>query len=184
MEFKESGLIFKFGEQWEVTQLDTEKDYANVCNKIPGTKSIDFIGINKSEDMLVLIEVKGFRGYGKQNSIQNRLSGKQDDIIIEIAQKVRDSLAVILGGCRNSTNQTELWKACIKHIKDNKKVRIIAWLEIDESTEVMLRRAKVQMSIRRKELRKILLWLTSDIDILNTKSYNNEINGISVAISL
>lgn len=38
------------------------------------------------------------------------------------------------------------------------------------------------MSTRRKELRKRLTWLTSDVDILNTRAYNNELEGMEVSL--
>lgn len=74
------------------------------------------------------------------------------------------------------------WKKFSGHIGNNGKLQIIAWLEIDTPTATMLDRAKVTMSVKRKELRKKLLWLTSDIDVLNTRSYQDEWKGIRVAV--
>lgn len=181
-EFKESGLVFKFDEQWTVYQLDKEADYRKVSDKVPGTKCIDFIAFDRSSGVLLFIEAKGFRGYGSRASVQDRLIGRADDITIEIAQKVRDSLGVVLGGARNSTHLCDLWQECAKHMSVNGRVQVVAWLELDASTEVMLERAKANMSTRRKELRKRLLWLTSEVDILNTKSYSNELRGVQVVI--
>ena len=96
-EFKESGLLFRFSEKWDVYQLDTEADYRNkIAKQIPETRSIDFIGFNETEGTLLFVEVKSFRGYGDRKNMR-RLSGEEDDLTIEIAQKVRDSLATIIG---------------------------------------------------------------------------------------
>lgn len=54
----------------------------------------------------------------------------------------------------------------------------VTWVELDISTENLLRRAKTNMSAKWKELRKRLTWLTSNVDILNTRAYNNELEGM------
>ncbi|MBD3589518.1 hypothetical protein [Bacteroides sp. GM023] len=179
-EFKESGLIFRFDDRWEVYQLDEEADYRQkICKQIPETRCIDFIGFNEADKILLFIEVKGFRGYGDKKNVQ-RLTGEKDDITVEIAQKVKDSLATIIGGARNSTNLPDVWKNHVEHLIENGNLKVIAWVELDVSTENLLRRAKTNMSTKRKELRKRLTWLTSDVDILNTRAYNNELEGIKV----
>lgn len=179
-EFKESGLIFRFDDRWEVYQLDEEADYRQkICKQIPETRCIDFIGFNEADKILLFIEIKGFRGYGDKKNVQ-RLTGEKDDITVEIAQKVKDSLATIIGGARNSTNLPDVWKNHVEHLIENGNLKVIAWVELDVSTENLLRRAKTNMSTKRKELRKRLTWLTSDVDILNTRAYNNELEGIKV----
>lgn len=181
-EFKESGLVFRFDDRWEVYQLDEEADYRQkICKQIPETRCIDFIGFNDADKILLFIEVKGFRGYGDKKNVQ-RLTGEKDDITVEIAQKVKDSLATIIGGARNSTNLPDVWKSHVEHLNDNGNLKVIAWVELDVSTENLLRRAKTNMSTRRKELRKRLTWLTSDVDILNTRAYNNELEGMEVSL--
>ncbi|MCG0318403.1 hypothetical protein [Phocaeicola vulgatus] len=181
-EFNESGLLFRFSNQWEVFQLDKEADYRDkICKKVPETKSIDFIGFNESQKILLFVEVKSFRGYGNRTNIQ-RLTGENDDISIEVAQKVRDSLATIIGGARHSTNLPDKWKKYIEHLKDEKNLKVIAWVELDVSTTNLLERANFKISAKRNELRKRLTWLTSDVQILNTKNYNNELEGMEVAL--
>lgn len=54
-EYNESGLLFRFGDQWEVYQLDKEADYREkICKQVPETKSIDFIGFNETDNILFL----------------------------------------------------------------------------------------------------------------------------------
>ena len=53
---------------------------------------------------------------------------------------------------------------------------------MDVSTENLLKRANFNIGTRRNALRKRLTWLTSDIQILNTKSYNNELEGMEVSV--
>lgn len=97
-------------------KLITEK---KICKKVPETKSIDFVGFNESKNILLFIEVKSFRGYGDRTNIQ-RLTGENDDITVEVAQKVRDSLAAIIGGARHSTNLPDKWKKYIDHLNKEK----------------------------------------------------------------
>ena len=181
-EFNESGLLFRFSDQWEVYQLDKEADYREkICKKVPETKSIDFIGFNDSKRLLLFVEVKAFRGYANRKNRQ-RLTGESDDISVEVAQKVRDSLATIVGGARHSTNMPDKWKKYIEHLNNEKDLKVIAWVELDVSTENLLKRANFKISIKRNELRKRLTWLTSDVQILNTKNYNNELEGMEVQL--
>lgn len=180
-EFDESGLTFRFDDRWDVYHLDEEADYRNrIAKMLPGTKCVDFVGYDKESRLLLLMEVKGFRGYGMQDSVRERLLGTTDDITVEIAQKVRDSLAVIVGGARNSTFLSEVWKRQMEHLGHGGTLKIIAWIEVDESTEVLLARAKVNMSTKRKMLRNRLKWLTSDVEILNVGRRRGELAGMEV----
>lgn len=111
-----------------------------------------------------------------------RLTGENDDITVEIAQKVRDSLATIVGGARNSTHLPDVWKKHVAHLNKKGTLRVIAWVELDVSTENLLQRAKMNMSVKRKELRKRLIWLTSDVDILNTCNYAYQLEGMEVSL--
>lgn len=110
------------------------------------------------------------------------MTGENDDISVEVAQKVRDSLATIVGGARHSTNMPDKWKKYIEHLNNEKDLKVIAWVELDVSTANLLERANFKISIKRNELRKRLTWLTSDVQILNTQNYNNELEGMEVQL--
>ena len=180
-EFEESGLTFRFDDRWNAWHLDEEADYRNrIARVLPGTKCVDFVGYDKESRLLLMMEVKSFRGYGRQDSVQKRLLGTADDITLEIAQKVKDSLAVIAGGARNSTILAEEWKRYMEHVVCGGTLKIVAWIEVDESTEVMLARAKMNMSTRRKMLRNRLKWLTSNVEIFNVKSNGDMMAGLDV----
>ena len=59
-------------------------------------------------------------------------------------------------------------------------MKVIAWVELDVSIENLLARTKINMHTRRHELGKRLTWLTSDVQIMNTKKYDNETIGMEV----
>jgi hypothetical protein len=89
-------------------------------------------------------------------------------------------LAVLIGGARHSTHLPDNWKKCIDHLNKDKALKVIAWVEMDISTANLLKRANVNMSTRRNELRKRLTWLTSDVQILNIQNYHSELEGMEV----
>lgn len=107
----------------------------------------------------------------------------KDDITVEIAQKVRDSLAILMGGARCSTNKANIWKEYVNHLNEGGQLKIVAWVELDVSTENLLQRAKVNIYTRKRELRKRLTGLTSDVQILNTRNYKNEVKGLHVQLT-
>lgn len=182
MEFIESDLKFVFDEQqWDfITQFDIEKDYTKVKNSLSETKAIDFLGIQSNR--LYLFEIKGFRGYGDQESVQKRLAKDAEDLTTEIAQKVRDTLACLLGGARNSTNQSDNWQKCCEIIaKNNHKLIVVAWIEEDIKNKIIEKRKKVKNSIRQDKLKQKLSWLTKHIFIVNTKT-DVDIAGFSVSL--
>jgi hypothetical protein len=183
MEFTESGLRFVFDEtKWSIiTPFDLEKDYQNVKNSLSGTKSVDFIGTGK--DTTCLFEIKSFRGYRDQESVQGRLANGADDLTTEVAQKVRDTLSCLLAGARNSTNKNQEWKKICNTIMDAKHQRllIIAWVEEDFETNTSQKRIKVKMGIRKEKLKKKLSWLSKRVFIMNIKEYNGYFDGLSVS---
>ena len=130
---------------------------------------------------MLFMEVKGFRGYGNKQNLQ-RLTGEHDDLTAEIAQKVRDSLSVLMGGARNSTHKSEVWQHYVNYLRKNGELKVVAWVELDVSTEVLLERSKVNMSVRRKVLRKRLTWLTSDVQVMNTRNCHDELPGVTVGL--
>lgn len=182
MEFIESGLKFVFDEkQWDIiTQFDSETDYKKVKNNLEGTKSIDFLGT--TDDKIYFFEMKGFRGFQDQRSVQERLSDNAEDLTTEIAQKVRDTLACLLGGARNSTNKSDTWQKCCEIITEsNKRLIVIAWIEEDMPNETVKKRLKTKNTVRRDKLAKKLSWLTKRVLIMNSKT-GDEIPGLSVSL--
>lgn len=181
MVFIESGLKFEFDDKkWLIIeQFDIQTDYDKVKNKVQGTKSVDFIGINN--DAAYLFEVKGLRGYADQQATRDRLADNAEELTSEIAQKVRDTLSCLMAGARNSTNQNESWTTLSHAIMDNKKkLLVIAWVEEDSASKVIQKRLKSKGIARRDKLKSKLSWLTSRVDFTNVKAYSNEIDGLKI----
>lgn len=162
MVFEESHLRFNFhDEEWDhLVKYDEEKDYRKLGNSIPGTKGVDFIGI--SREIIYFIEVKNYRGY----RLESKPKIAELDIIV--AQKVRDTLAGLLGGIRNSTHKKEIWSKHLAHVGDKKKqLNILLWMEEDNPNEG---RQKVYKNILGKNLKRRMSWLSSRIIIVDKTS--------------
>jgi len=154
--------------------LDEHRDYRKHIGKLDGTKAVDFVGLYDNE-VLYFIEVKDFRGHRIENK-ERLLKGKlpscqlvngecQFDkgclsLPIELAQKVRDSIACIIGSCRTSS-EPEVWLPyanCLCH----QKIKVILWLEHDLPDYPLLRK-KAMASISTKIFKQKLKWLTAKV---------------------
>jgi hypothetical protein len=137
----EGKLRFEFESQWRVARYDGDEKtapahafYQNQVSRLPGTKAVDFVGILVGEGGY-LIEVKDFRGYRVQN--KKRLSSR--DLAIEVAQKVRDTIAGLVGAVRNETNPSILTESGLLLFKKSETVRIVLWLEDDAANAILPR---------------------------------------------
>lgn len=165
--FEEGNLAFDFGSSWQdsVIKFDEHSDYHKIANSIEQTKGVDFLGIWRGE--LAFIEVKDFRGY----RIQNKERLKTGELLSEVGQKVRDSIACIMGASRTS-HEREIWqpyKTVLCH--GNGRLRIILWLEQDQSRP----RDAIRYDILRKKLKSRLQWLGVTINVyaLHQSTSNN-----------
>jgi len=161
---EEGRLAFEFGERWNVFKLDKHRYYQKRMEKLDETKAVDFLAI-LDEAELYLIEIKDFRGHRIEN--KNRLT--EGRLAIECAQKVRDSLACIIGASRNSSDYKH-WRPYQKLLCDrNRKIKIILWLEYDLPINYR-QRQKINASISSKVIKQKLIWLTNYILVCNTDS--------------
>ena len=152
---QEEDLVFEFGEQWNVFEFDDHHDYITGIRKIPETKAVDFLAIFNETD-LFFIEVKDFRGY----RIENRERLFKGELSIELAQKVRDSVACIIGSYRCSS-VSEHWKPYAKLLHNRKSpVKVVLWLEQNLPPFYPRLRQKAMASTRTKVFKQKLTWLT------------------------
>ncbi|MBK7873482.1 MAG: hypothetical protein IPJ74_23865 [Saprospiraceae bacterium] len=167
MIFEESRLCFDFDdENWShLLKYDESKDYENLSEAIDDTKAVDFTGVLKNE-ILSLIEVKNFRGYRIENI--PRIS----ELDLEIAQKVRDTLAGVIGGVRNSTHAKQTWQKYLQFLQDeNKPIHVVLWLEEDApprlSPEKSNRKIAAKGGSINARLKKRLGWLNAKVIVAN-----------------
>jgi len=167
MTYTESELQFEFDDQqWDkLLAFDKTKDFQNAQESLPSTKGVDFIGINEGS-ALVFIEVKNFCGHRIEN--KPRIEKGEDPLWLEVAQKMRDAMSVIIGGTRNSTHQKEIWTTYFDYLKsESKSLHFILWFEQDlplSNFKAKKKWDRNEYSLR-KRLKKSLRWLSSKVDI-------------------
>jgi hypothetical protein len=160
MDFEEGCLRFSFGNEWRVIKYDDSPVYREHISKLPETKAVDFIGLHAGD--LFLIEVKDLRGFRIQN--QARLTS--GDLAIEVGQKVRDTLAGIIGAYRTAS-EPETWQDFANLLTNRaKKIKVIVWLEYDQPIHHRDRQ-KVEAGVEGNLIKKHLRWLTAQVIVCN-----------------
>ena len=166
----ESNMRFSFdASKWaSLMQYDVETDYKKMKDVVQETKAVDFIGILEGE-ILSFIEVKNFRGHRIEN--KPRLGGTDDPLELEVAQKVRDTIAGIIGAARNSTHLQENWTKYSNFLLHQKKIiHVILWLEEDNilvPTIMRTKRERARGGTLIQRLRQNMNWLTPYIFVSN-----------------
>lgn len=127
MQVYDEGLLrFEFPENWEFRKLDETSFFRKRFQSFAkepggkGSKSVDFVGYDPGQIELWLIEVKDYRVEPRR---------KSTDLLLEIAQKVRDSLACIhaMASLAGGDNKEFAKRALRKH-----RLRVVLHLEQPE----------------------------------------------------
>jgi len=188
-EFIEGRLRFRFGDTWRVEQYDKHSDYRNGIQKLKtltgtlmtkhdikcDTRAVDFVGM--CETVLLFIEVTDIRGH--------RIETKQQvgkPLAREVAIKVRDTIAGIIGAHRTSSTP-ETWRPLAKALTDNdKKIMILLWLEEDGRfpSIVEYQRHQARRSVLTQELKRCLRWLSSYALVVNLRSYQETLSDVQI----
>ena len=157
--FKEGNQKFIFKSSWDkVLQFDKITDYKNISNKVTCTKGVDFLGIFQGKKICFL-EIKDFRKELKKSEKLENV----DSLCINVAQKIKDTLAVILVGSRNSTNENEFFKKILKNfINSNTKIFCILHLETNN---------KLNLTTYQNKLKEKLGWLSCKVLVVNKDTF-------------
>lgn len=181
MEIREGNITFSFDEQFwsDLRTFDkANPDYAKM-EKLNNTKAIDILGCHATYG-LCLIEIKDFRS----SRIENRNRLKKLELFEEVGQKVKDSLACILAGARNSTNHLVYWNRQVNLIKNpDLRVNVLLWLEEDANVTFGEPTGKANMSIYINVLKKKVSWLTKKVKILNSRKRDN-LDTLNISVTL
>ncbi len=177
----EKRLAFNFGSSWQHAQkydeqpihvLGLQRMNGNlVCENCQenarcveckselkiGTKAVDIVASHG--DQVYLIEVKDFRRY----RIENKRRLRDGDLALEVARKVRDTVAGLVGVLH--TGDAAAWRPLVAQIF-KKAPTVVLWLEEDISQKRVKERGHPAMPVADK-LRGYLRWLTTDVRIVN-----------------
>ncbi|MCU0445483.1 MAG: hypothetical protein MUE85_11245 [Microscillaceae bacterium] len=162
--FEESNIRFIFSEEYNLLKSDGEVNFEKVKQYLLNTKDIDFIGLFMNEKVF-LMEVKNFCG----------VPGEEIEMLCnEVAQKLRDTIAIIVGASRNTTNNPDFWQKLHQSMgKANKEIIYVFWLEED-----LIPRQRDRMSTIAAKLKQKCKWLTTRISVQSIS--NNSLPGLTV----
>ncbi len=173
MELQEDNLLFKFSDKhWSCVLKYDERDerrrpilseYRKLHDST-GAKAVDFMGILEQR-FLVLLEIKDFRSHETENKVRV-ISG---ELSTEIATKVRDTIAAIVGANRTSeTKESDCFKQYFSLLASLKKeIYVILWCEGEFSKQF-----KAANYNQIKELKEKLSWLTKKVYVSNRADNN------------
>lgn len=125
-QFDEQALHFAFDDAWRVIKYDDEPAYRAGIEKLDRTSAVDFVARHVADKRLFFIEVKDFRGY----RIQNKERVSDGSLADEVAYKVRDTLAGMIGAQRCRPDEA-IWRELVRALEHGKEIRVILWLEED-----------------------------------------------------
>jgi hypothetical protein len=181
-DFTEGGIRFKFSDAvWSNVLFYDERDdqkrpilpELEKINRATGASSVEFIGILQAE-RLVFMEVKDFR----QHRIENKARLSSNELAVEIAVKVKDTIAGIVGGARLSTHQRVLFKEFVRYLNSEKKIiEVVLWLEEDARglpSTILEKRNRAGNFNLSKQLKEKLNWLTHQVVVMNKKKNGYE----------
>jgi hypothetical protein len=181
-------LVFEFPDDWETLKYD-QKDgfYDKSVQKCQGTKAIDFLVLENNRQLW--IEVKNFRGDAAANQL--RLSPTENDvpglvdtrnfveekqwkdqitvsrkkvfIADEIAQKVRDTCAGVLGATLRDVPEFQPFSIALQN---KLPVHIILFLQQDEERDQAVDFRGMAQRIADK-IRQQLGFMNATVEVIN-----------------
>jgi hypothetical protein len=168
------GLVsFEFDEGWEVIEKwDECSAHTEGVGKLSGSKAVDFVGVHRGQ--LYLIEVKDFRG----SFIENK-ERQVEELPLEIGQKVRDSLAGLVG--RHQRDCGPAWiDPLVRCLLERKRpVWVVAWLaEEDRRPSQPDRKREQWRATRLDRLKQKLSWLTRHVEVASP--FESRVPGVVV----
>jgi hypothetical protein len=169
---------FEFDDEtafWKwVLYADTNSDFLKVKKAVRGTKSSDFIGIylaNNRNDA-VSIEIKYYAD-------ELNLPEADNQIMEALAQKVRDTMACMLGGSRNSTHYRANYVEWIEAAQ-NSNARLYTAFFVDFLKSWSVNKTKTTQGIFLRTLKQKLSWLTGNIILMDSSNYKDFFQGLEV----
>lgn len=145
---REGKIKFEFSDDWLVCKLDDHSVYRSGLEKLKGSSAVDFICCLPGRK-ISFVEIKDYRGHG----IESKKKFKSG-LWIKMAQKVRDSVALIAAARRRSLAGD--WTTFAETLSDKgNRLNALLWIEADPAYRVPKRQRQQGMS----KLDSYLSWL-------------------------
>ncbi len=164
--FEESYLHFEFDDSFELIASDGNPNFEKIKQHLQGTKDTDFLGF-KGEHIL-FFEVKNFRGVPNENA---------EVLTEEVAQKLRDTVAIAIRAVRNTTHDDIFWTKLYKALGNSEKqIFLVFWLEEDRNIPP---RGKPRLQVLTEKLKQKCKWLGVKVSIQSIE--NQGLEGLTVS---
>jgi len=155
----EGKLSFDFEPTWHAVKWDDNPAYRDGLGRVTGCKAVDFCGLR--DGALYLIEVKDFRGHRIENK-ERLVEESSDSLADEVAHKVCDTVAGLVGAHRTRPGDETIWKPFGEALADLKiEIRVVLWLEEDG------RRGPGRGMSLADRIKQKLRWLTTRVILAN-----------------
>jgi len=166
---REEDLDFAFDADWKIcSHWDQEAVYSDLNEQVPGSKGVDFVGLR--EGALYLIEVKDYRTFEHQSATREKLAEDGRPLADIVAAKVRDTVAGLVGAAR--TGKEPAWRSCMESLV-GRDLWVVLWIEhteLDASSPVRVKRAKVGAAVTLiTSLKKRCRWITRHVAVCSRR---------------
>ena len=181
----ESNIDFVFDEKFKVFKFDDTEIFRKYNNGIKNGKGVDFIA--RSEDKVILFEVKNCKGYEPENKWRTQLSprknadGTIDDCFdVEVAKKVSCTLSCLVGAGTydkyNRDDEYDQFSQVLSELIDhNHKIEVILFLEGDFSSKTRSKKT-IMNEIQRRLKKHLKSWLNlSGCRVIDSSVPNNDV---------
>jgi hypothetical protein len=140
----EGNLTFTFPDNWRISKFDDSSFYRNQFQNVcGGAKAVDLLVVNPCT-CLWKIEVKDYRQHRRTKTIA---------LAVEIAEKVRDSLAALVAARVNANDAAE--KDMAKSTLECPELRVVLHLEQPAKHSTLFPRA-IDPALVKQELKRLL----------------------------
>lgn len=170
MTFVEGYLNFDFAVSWSAIKYDMHPQHVERMQAIE-SKAIDFCG--SSRNLVLLLEVKDFRA--RRIDAKERFNGP---LAVSVAQKMRDSVAGVLGEHRRLAASTgPPFDACSQNLVTGGDVLAVLFLQTDRNPP---QKRKALLTTVLKLLKHKMRWAGVRVLVVDIDTYSSAIPGLTV----
>lgn len=166
---EEDRLRFEFGDRWSVVvKWDNHQAFVGgiqglngeLDNRVESSKAVDVVA--EDDSSLVLLEIKDFRSRPQQ-PVALDFAGRRKTLPLEVALKVRDTLAGLVGVALRA-HPPDIAEACSRKL--TKRVRVVAYVLEERRASMPETKRKVREKELRDGLKQKLGWLHGEVHLV------------------
>ena len=171
----EGNLEFAFGSPWKVLKYDEDGAFYKtlIMKNVEPTKAVDFLCLRGNKPLLML-EAKDF-------SLGVPERTKFNEVPMAVAVKTRDTVAGIVGGSHNASDNNEkqfFRKSCDRISKAPRVVYLFE--DLGSPARSPQQRKLVARNVLLNKLKQHLKWLTRDIAVVGLDDYQSCIGDLTI----